>query len=188
MGFCGTMPTSVWTNVGTAAVDDEGGPGAPKRLAIESRTAGSRPVPARAASATVVPITAASNVVMRKYASVRPPILPSRRMSPSDVTPTKRLAITSGTTTIVINLMKMVPAGSIQRTTAASAGTARATRRRPRPPQDRRGCACAVSQHLAQRIQCALRHRPAGCHPCGRCERRSAESAPARRPPECRAT
>ena len=52
---------------------------------------------------------------------------PSRRASPSDATPVKRLAITSGTTTIEISLMKIVPNGSRPVTIQAIASTCRAT-------------------------------------------------------------
>ena len=58
---------------------------------------------------------------------MRPPIRPSRRTVPSEATPVNRLAITSGTTTIEMSLMKIVPSGSSTVTVEATASTWRAT-------------------------------------------------------------
>ena len=164
-----------------------------KRLAIASRTAGSSPVPTPRDQRDRRPDHRREHRRDRgSSASVRPPILPSRRMSPSDATPTKRLAITSGITTIVISRMKIVPAGSIHSTTVGERRTPTARRRRwRRRRRDRRGCVVWSCHRVAstsrERRRACARHRPDGCRPCGRCETPSAESARGRRPSGSRA-
>ncbi len=65
-------------------------------------------------------MSAATSVVPKKKISVFAPTRPSDRMSPSDATPTKTLATTSGTTTIVISRMNTVPTGSRYDTATAN--------------------------------------------------------------------
>ena len=56
-----------------------------------------------------MPITSAATVVAMKRPSVRPPILPSRRKSPNEATPTVSEKKTSGTTTMRMSAKNRLP-------------------------------------------------------------------------------
>ncbi len=72
------------------------------------------PLPGRITLATASPITSATVLMISKYSSARPPVLPTFLMSSTPATPITTVQKITGAINILMSLMKPTPSGSIK--------------------------------------------------------------------------